>query len=225
MNVQFRNVHLSRIAWLGLVGAAALLSTASLASLVSRPSASRELLDLVAEVRAPQERGTEGAAAPTARPRRGRGTGESSQTVEQITQRNMFSPPAGPKKPPIPLGVLGDEAVFPNNEWVKVGEEYQGLKLLAIGPDWVEFEIDGKPARASVFAPREGEQPPAAAASATPPEAAGPGGVGRRGRFFGGPRGFVVTPDMIERFRSMPPDVRERWLERMPPEIRQQLEQ
>ena len=34
---------------------------------------------------------------------------------------------------------------------------------------------------------------------------------------------YGVTPEMIERFRSMPPERRERLMRNMPPEIRQQL--
>jgi hypothetical protein len=225
MNLQqLRNAHPARIAWVGLIGVAALLTTASLASLASRPAESDTLKGLLEEVRTPQAQGAD-RTGPAARSRRGGDTRESSQAVEKITQRNVFSPPAGPKKPPSPLGVLGDQAVFPNNEWVKVGGEYQGLKLLAIGPDWVEFEIDGKPVRASVFALAEGQQAQAAPGGPTPDQASQPGGGEDRGPRFFGRRGFAVTPEMIERFRSMPPDQRERFLERMPPEMRQQIEQ
>ncbi len=84
MNAHLRNVHPARMAWLGLLGAAALLSTAALASLVSRPAAPRELLDLVNEVRAPQEQAAPGAV-PDARSRRtGGGERGSSQAGEVV---------------------------------------------------------------------------------------------------------------------------------------------
>ncbi|MCJ7543329.1 MAG: hypothetical protein MUP47_01990 [Phycisphaerae bacterium] len=223
MNLPIRNLRPARAAWLGLVGAAALLSVLSLASLASRPKAHDELLGLLEEVRAPQEAGAR-APASAYRPRGAATARADTQTVEQVSKRNMFAPPAGPKKPPAPIAVLGDQAVFPNNEWVKVGGEYQGCKLLATGPDWVELEVDGKPLRLSVFAPREAGASQGQAGQLTPGQPQPSEDRRDRGRFFGD-RPFVVTPEMIERFRSMPPDRRERMLENMPPEIRQQIEQ
>ena len=228
MNLRMPHVHPARAAWLGLVGAAALLSMLSLVSLASRPTESNALMKLLEQVRAPQAQSTD-SSAQARRPRVPSGAREDTQTVDQVSKRNLFAPPAGPKKPPSPIAVLGDQAVFPNNEWVKVGQEYQGCKLLRIGPDWVELEADGKPLRLSVFAQAEGGTQPEAtlaglAAGPTPGQQGPSGGGGPGRRFFGG-RPFTVTPDMIERFRAMPPDRRERILENMPPEIRQQIEE
>lgn len=223
MNLPIPHVRPARAAWFGLVGAAALLSVLSLVSLASRPTASGELLGLAEEVRAPQQEGADSSA--SARRPRGASTARAdSQAVEQVSKRNLFAPPAGPKKPPPPIAVLGDQAVFPNNEWVKVGAEYQGCKLLATGPDWVELEVDGKPLRLSVFAPREGRPTEGQAGQPTPEQPTPSEERPERGPRFGG-RPFTVTPEMIERFRSMPPARRERILENMPPEIRQQIEQ
>ncbi len=224
MNLRIAHVRPGRAAWYGLIAAAALLSAVSLISLASRPAEHGELMKLLEEVRAPRQADIDTPAA-ARRPRRPSGAREGSQAAEQISQRNLFAPPAGPKKPPPPIAVLGHQAVFPKNEWVKVGGEYQGFKLLRIGPSWVEMEVDGKAVQVSVFAPKEGAQPPAEQAGpGQAPE--GPAGDQEdRGRRFGGRRGFPVTPEMIERFRAMPPERRERILQNMPPEIRQQFEQ
>lgn len=220
MKLRLSRIHPARAAWLGLLGTATLLSVAALASLASRTVPQARLAELVADYRP----SAADPSAPAHRPRADSAVQDRSATVEQVSKRSLFAPPAGPKKPPAPLAVMGDQAVFPQDEWVKVGGEFQGCKLLRIGPDWVELEVEGKPMRLSVFAPQEGQQGLAAAQPTAPGPPGPPGQRDDRGRRFGrGP--FTPTPEMIERFRAMPPDQRERILQDMPPEVRAQFSQ
>jgi hypothetical protein len=133
-----------------------------------------------------------------------------------LSDRNIF---AGPKKPwqAQLVGVLGDLAFFENGPGLKVGETHNGAKITKIGPDWVELDIDGKTQKVQVFTggPSAGGPSPGG-----PP----PGVVMRSGPMPSGPPGdFKVSPEMIERFKQLPPEVREKAMQNMPPNIREQL--
>jgi hypothetical protein len=145
--------------------------------------------------------------------------------VAAIQERNIFAPPK--KKDAFKgklLGVLGDSAIFDGGKFVKVGETYSGAKLKKIGADYVELTFKGKSVKLSVFA--GGPSPP------------GRGPMVRSSRMVRGgpvspsssrrpspPRDFKLTPEMIQRFKEMPPEMREKALSSMPPEMRKQIEQ
>ena len=148
------------------------------------------------------------------------------EAVKRIVARSMFCPHP-PKAFGAKLtGVLGDSAIFNNSQLVKVGGDVGGGKLLQLGPDWAEVEFEGKKIKQWVFgaagAPSPGGAPPGP--PGMPPGARG--GMRRHGR---PPRGmppvFQLTPEMIEQFKQMPPEHRDRAMQSMPPEMAEKLKQ
>ncbi len=157
-----------------------------------------------------------------------------SPVVERIMKRNVFSPPAPPGEAqfagPRLIGVLGQDALFDGNQSVKVGGMIGGARLTKIGADSVEIDFNGKPATLMVFTPGAG-----ASAGGSP---SGPPGMGVTGRGMMPPNaapssmappgaaasaGMTVTPEMIESFKKLPPEARQKALERMPAEMREKL--
>lgn len=131
--------------------------------------------------------------------------------------RNVFT---GPKKPWAAqlVGVLGELAFFQDGGGLKVGENYNGAKITKIGPDFVELDVDGKTQTVYVFAGGSG--------SPAGPQGGPPGGamMMRPGMTpTGPPPNFQLTPRMIEQFKSLPPDVRAKAMQNMPPNLREQL--
>lgn len=106
-------------------------------------------------------------------------------------------------------GVLGNSALI-NNQWMEVGEEKKGIRLLEITDDKVIVEVLGKrrelsiwqalPGAAQAARPPQATANPAAAASEKPAETAPPERRGWRG---GGFRGGGDRSQMRERMRQM----------------------
>ena len=146
-----------------------------------------------------------------------KGKSPQDEQVERICKRHMFSP-APPKKgfSANLTGVLGDEAFFDGKDkGYKVGQSYKGAKIKEIGPDWVELEFESKPRKLYVFGPGSGPSRSAPARG----KPAGPGRKIIRGGMPRPPRGpvklpkdFKLTPEMIEAFKAMPPEMKKKAL-------------
>ncbi len=157
---------------------------------------------------------------------------KSAQEIQadKIAKRHIFSIEK-PKGLSLKLmGILGDVVYFQGeNKGFELGQSHKGAKIKQIGPDWVELEFEGKDKKLYVFTADKGGGPSRTSGPGGKGPAAGRSGPlgagGRRGR---GPRGmgqgFELTPEMIERFKSMPPEMRQRILERMPAEMREKIE-
>lgn len=85
-----------------------------------------------------------------------------ASALERVSQRNIFSPPRPEGFQGRVVGILGDEVFFEGARTARVGDEFQGAKILAIGPDWVEIEFEGKEQRIAVFDGRGGGDRPSA---------------------------------------------------------------
>jgi hypothetical protein len=146
--------------------------------------------------------------------------------IERITKRNFFGPPKKPNGFSVKLvGVLGDQAYFEGeNKGIEVDQSFKGATLKIIGPDWVEFEFEGKPKKFYVFGQDKGgpPKPPGMPGPGRPgmPRPQTPPSAGSRPM----PGNIKLTPERIERFKSMPPEVRQKVLESMPANLREQIE-
>ena len=147
--------------------------------------------------------------------------------ADRINERSIFAPPKEKEKFSAKLvGVLGSQAFFEGDDnGYQVGQTHKEGKIKAIGPDWVEVDFKGTTEKLYVFGKggADGGGPPGPPPGPPGAPAGPPGGP----RSPGGPRvpgGFELTPEMIERFKSMPAEMRERALERMPEEIRKKLQ-
>ena len=143
--------------------------------------------------------------------------------ADRINERSIFAPPKGKEKFPAKLlGVLGSQVFFEGeNNGFEVGQSCKGGKIKAIGPDWVEVDFKGTTEKLYVFG--KGGAP----SGPSPGPGGRPGGPPAGPRSPGGPKmpeGFELTPEMIERFKSMPAEMREKALERMPEEIRKKIQ-
>jgi hypothetical protein len=72
------------------------------------------------------------------------------------------------------LGVLGDAAIFNGAMMLKVGQSAGDMKILTIGPNWVEVEKDGQREKLYVFADGGMSAPPMAMPPAPPGRRRGP---------------------------------------------------
>lgn len=132
--------------------------------------------------------------------------------VTYLNERNPFTPPKNPWSARL-VGVLGEWAFFENSPGLKVGETHNGAKITSIGPDWVEVDVDGKTQKVNLYqgGPSFGGPP------------SGPMPAGGGARPSGPPPGFQMNPQMLEHFKKLPPDVRAKAMQNMPPRIREQL--
>lgn len=135
------------------------------------------------------------------------------QCLNRITKRHIFSPPP----PPVRLtGILGDKAYFGGGQGYGVGQSVRNAKILRIGADWVELEIDGKKSKQYTFGPPSSSSGSVRRTGPQNVQASPPG----RGRM---PGKTELTKEMIERFRSMPPERQKQALNHMPAELREKL--
>ena len=118
------------------------------------------------------------------------------QQAERITKRNLFVPFKPKTLGAKLIGVLGDEAIFAGDKHAKVDGNVNGAKVLAIGPDWVDLEWEGKTVKQWVFGARA--LPP------TPPKM---------------PADYEVPEEIIERVKKMPPDMQVKALDALPSEV------
>ena len=206
-----------RIAFWGLVGLAVLVSVLCIVSLASGNGQRGEASTLLRRFRQETHGGKPKEAATTKPTEKKPAPGKDNPKKEKdprekrICDRNVF----GVKKKWSGrlIGVLGDLAFFEKGPGLKVGQSYNGAKIMKIGPDWVELEVEDKPRKLHVFTPGS------AGPSPGPMMRRGPGR--RSGRTM--PPGFQFTPEMIERFKKMPASQRERALQHLPPEAREKL--
>lgn len=214
---------LTRIAKLGLLALAGLLSVLCVISLASRHAGHRKLSGLIDRYRTANQ---DAQVAPDGK-NPSKATSPQEECVKRITDRNVFSPPKKKAFSAKLLGVLGDAAIFAPDKFVKVGESISGAKVMEIGSDWVQLEYEGKPLKLSVFGPGD-----AAAGPSGPSMPSGPMGAQRGAMVVSGggpprmpPSGFKIPPEMIERLKQASPEEREKALSRMPPEIREKIKQ
>ncbi|MEX0887467.1 MAG: hypothetical protein WD009_13615 [Phycisphaeraceae bacterium] len=164
------------------------------------------------------------------------GTADADARIKPVHDRNLFAPVRRNEFGGQLVGVLGDRALFNGGQSARVGESAHGAKLIEIGADWARVEFDGDERRLEVFdGSRRSAGRPSGGGSRRPtargerPSRRGGGGPGRAaapsGPRGGGPGGFSIPPEAIERFRNMPAEQRARLLERMPANIRQQIEE
>jgi len=238
MRIPLRRSSLGQLA---IAAPALLLSILSIVAFASRYSDRREvghLLDRYARTEKDGDSTSQPAADAKKQPRTrktnpaGKHDRKSPQQeqVARIQKRNIFSPPAKKSFAAKLIGVLGDEAIFQGNKLVKVGGTISGAKVTKIGPDWVEVVYQGKPRKLMVFAaggpsgaPGGPPRPPAGGPPGPPGGA--PPAVRRMPPGRPGGPAFQITPEMIEQFKQMPPEMREKALRHMPPEIRKHFEQ
>ena len=216
---------LQRISQLTVVALAALLTVMAVVALASRQKGHLEITSLLnrytdAEKPANQQDPKE--------------TGEAKKEdapdprIDRISKRHAFSPEKKPGEFSAKLiGVLGHSAFFEGeNKAIKVGDSFRDATLKKIGADWVEFDFKGKPKKLFVFGAGKDSGSPSA-----PPGAPGPSGPpGRPGSSMRRPPsvikgGMELSPEMIERFKSMPQEMREKATKRMPAELRKKLEE
>ena len=155
--------------------------------------------------------------------------------AQQVKERSAFHPKA--KKASVKgrfKGILGDQARF-DDKWLGVGGEFMGAKILALGPDWVEYEYKGKTHREWVFgerkqsdsrvASREGEDSvkgkPSSEESPAPLEDADAGKEHAEGSGDAPPA--EMSREMMERLRQMEPEQRDALLDRLPNEVRDRV--
>ncbi len=232
-----RGKRLIRIAQVVLLGGAVLLTVLNVAAVADRGSGSEEIASLLERYTAPEKSdgnsepdangpartGTQPASKPTQKKKPDKKKPAQDPQVERICKRHVFSPePKKKESTPQLIGVLGDLAFFKTGTGCAVGQTHQGAKILKIGPDWVEVEIKGKSRKLHVWTPGGG--------GPSPSPGRGPPGAMRMGMRRGGrpgPRGAptgAMSPEMIERFKKMPPEIRQRALKGMSAEMRQKIE-
>jgi len=131
--------------------------------------------------------------------------------VEQLRQRNLFTP-GPPKQNPIAevMGILGDEA-FINGRWCKVGDTIGEARVLAIEATRVEVLWDGQ---TLVYSPVDAGKPPTPdSLQAKRQDASSPGPKPARERglqTYQAPAPYAGTTDRAEsaRFVEDPPQSR-----------------
>jgi hypothetical protein len=227
-----RKDSLVRVARWSLLGLAALLTVLGAVALASRHKGREELAGLMDRYAAAQAADAADeqdpkpdTPSPGNPPKKQKSP--QDQQAERICKRNVFSPPPKKKKSPKLTGVLGDEAYFDGQgKGYKVGQSYQGAKIKEIGADWVEVEQEGKASKLYVYGPGSGgPSPPSSPSRPTgaPPgvtiSAVSPGVSAVRMRASPS----EIPPEAIERFKKMPPEQRDRLLERMPAEMREKI--
>ena len=217
-----------RVAKLSVLALAVLLSVLSIVALASRHGEHGEvsaLIERYSKTNQEQEKAQD--------PKESKkGKSPQDEQVERIKRRNVFSPAKKKSFSAKLIGILGDWAIFAPDKLVKVGESVSGAKVTEIGPDWVALEYEGKPKKLFVFGSTgkaSGPSPPDRPGRPSMPS--GPPGMpkgamvvsaGRSAKAM--PPGFQVTPEMIEQFKKLTPEQREKALSRMPPEVRAKLQ-
>lgn len=121
----------------------------------------------------------------------------ADEQVKRITERSLFAPVPKKTLGARLIGVLGNEAFFAGGKSAKVGGQIGGAKVVALGPDWVDLEWEGKTIKQWVFSPRK-----------LPPKM---------------PEGYVVPPDIIERAIKLSAQKIKKVLARLPQPIQDQI--
>lgn len=103
---------------------------------------------------------------PDAQPAEGKGEGEgeaegkkpatpepnkaATAAADRIEKSYIYIPKPPPQYRNVE-GVLGDRVIFAGGRSVGIGETFDGAKIIAIGSDWVDLEVDGKTISIGVF--------------------------------------------------------------------------
>ena len=235
---------------LGLVGLAGLLSVMSVAALASRQKGHKDIAAVLeryegSEETEQQEDKTQEETAENDGKKdkdesKDENKPEDKKTVqeeqaERISKRHIFSPPKPEKKFSAKLaGVLGKQAFFEGeSKGVEAGQSHKGAKIKEIGADWVEVEFEGKTQKLYVFGKggvvskpsKEPPKPePAKTTKAPEPEPIKPPEMPKIPENIKVPSGFKITAEMIARFKSLSPEMQKQILERMPADMREQVE-
>jgi len=143
--------------------------------------------------------------------------------IKNLTDKNLFAPPAEKPKLPQCAAILGGAALF-GDQWHTVGEIVSGAKILDIGPSFVKVLFEDKEQRLVPFdvevkSPGSGGQGPSGPSGdrGRPPESSpGPvlGAVPSEGRPDSGPPSGGRGEEMRRRFESMTPEQRRQIMER-----------
>ncbi len=219
--------RLARSGQLAVVVLAGLLTVMAVGGLTWRLTGRREISALLERYEAP-DKAEEQDKSPKAEDKNKQKSAHDAQ-ADRIAKRHIFSVEKAKGFSLKLMGILGELVYFQGeNKGFEVGQSHKDAKIKRIGPDWVVLEFDGKEKKLYVFAEDKGPGPskPSVPGGKAPPPTAGPSRAGgRRGRGPGRmPPGFELTPEMIERFKSMPAERRQRALERMPAEVREKIE-
>ncbi len=213
--------RLMRIGQLAVVVLAGLLTVMAVGGLAWRLTGRQEISALLERYEAP-DKAEEQDKSPKAEDKNKEKSAHDAQ-ADRIAKRQIFSVEKNKGFSLKLMGILGELVYFQGeNKGFEVGQSHKDAKIKRIGPDWVELEFEGKEKKLYVFAEDKG---------GGPSKPAGPSGIptrpspGRRGRGAGRMgRDFELTPEMIERFKSMPEEMRQKALERMPAEAREKIE-
>ncbi len=151
------------------------------------------------------------------------------EQADRIAKRHIFSVDKTKEFSLKLMGILGKLVYFQGeNKGFTVGQSHKNAKIKRIGPDWVELEFEGKEKKLYVFGKDKGggpSKPSMPGGIAAPPASGRPSRArGRRGRGSRMGGDFELSPERIERFKNMPPEMRQRILERMPAEQREKIE-
>jgi len=160
-----------------------------------------------------------------------------ADAMKKATQKNLLAGEVQKPSPPQFAGIMGDEVLF-NGQWLKVGAEVSGAKILQIDPTFVtvqfgdkqmnivpEARMDPNMRMAGPGGMTGGRGGPGGDMSRRGGEFGGPGGDrgsrGGRGGFGGGGFGGFMNmsqeerDSMRERFMNMSPDERRAYFQQM----------
>ncbi len=80
---------------------------------------------------------------------------QRDEIIKRISTNRLIAPP------PMQLtGVLGDQAIFNGSMMLKVGQSAGDMKILAIGPNWVQVQSNGQEQKLFVFQSPMSSSPP-----------------------------------------------------------------
>ncbi len=152
----------------------------------------------------------------------------AAESMKKVTQNNPLAGEAQKPSPPQFAGIMGDEVLF-NGQWLKVGAEVSGAKILQIDPTFVMVQFGDK--QMSIVP--EARSDPNARTAGGIPGRGGPGGDTRRGGepgggpggdrgMRGGRGGFGGFGNMSQEERE---SMRQRFMNMSPEERRASMQQ
>ncbi|MGI6273330.1 MAG: hypothetical protein ACOYLD_13355 [Anaerohalosphaeraceae bacterium] len=160
---------------------------------------------------------------------------EAKKAGDELKKKNIFVPPPPKPNPPTCQGILGNAALF-GDKLYKVGSKVGAAEIVSIGATEVVIKWEGKDMTLKPFdaggqfggGPSPGPQGRGGRSGPVRPESSGPppgtmAGASnteiRPGPPEGGPRGALMNmsqeerDQLVERFRNMSPEERERFRE------------
>ncbi len=88
---------------------------------------------------------------------------QRDEMVKRMSAHRLVAPPRAQL-----TGVLGDVAFFSDGRTMKAGQSLGDMKVLTIGPNWIEAEFNGQTQKLWVFSPPTLSAGPPAMPSARP---------------------------------------------------------